>query len=277
MGHLIDHINYESGKMNIHLSNGGHIQALDASHIDSVVELYRMVYEKLKAEKNEKFIHPVAREEVEELITSPDSAVVGYFKDKDQLVGVAYTKPSEPNSKYFRTPSYDEGKTSYILGGLAVDPDCRGNGINPRIVTAVVKGLKHYSAAYPNLHIGGAGFEISCENFSNLRSTGSVKQDDGTPTFNVVGIHYLENPETEDTDLTILGYSSFDTPVEETEVPFNVTLDGNQQHTYDTMMTTLQDIGNQGDGITLVSTEGHSIVTLNNNYNTPLADLEFGN
>ena len=129
MGHLIDHINYESGKMNIHLSNGGHIQALDESHIDSVVELYRMVYEKLKAEQNEKFIHPVAREEVEELITSPDSAIVGYFKDKKHLVGVAYTKPSDPDSKYFRTPAYDEGKTSYILGGLAVDPDCRGNGI----------------------------------------------------------------------------------------------------------------------------------------------------
>lgn len=276
MGHLIDHINYESGKMNIHLSNGGHIQALDESHIDSVVELYRMVYEKLKAEQNEKFIHPVAREEVEELIASPDSAIVGYFKDKKHLVGVAYTKPSDPNSKYFRTPAYDEGKTSYILGGLAVDPDCRGNGINPRLVTAVVKGLKHYSAAYPNLHIGGAGFEISCENFSNLRSTGSVKQDDGTPTFNVVGIHYLEQPETEDTDLTILGYSSFGTPVEKTEVPFNVTLDGNQQHTYDTMMAALQDMGNQGDGITLVSAEGHSIVTLNNNFSAPLADLEFG-
>ena len=64
----------------------------------------------------------------------------------------------------------DEGKTAYIFGGLAVNPEFRGKGINPRIVSTMIKGLKHYSAAYPNLHIGGAGFEISCENFANLRS-----------------------------------------------------------------------------------------------------------
>lgn len=273
MKSLIDCINYESGKLNIHLSNGGYIQALDASHVDSIVDLYRIVYEKLKLENNEKFIHPVEREEVEELVSSPSSAIVGYFKEKGHLVGVAYAKPADPESKYFRTPKYDEGKTTYLLGGLAVDPDYRGNGINPRIVTAAVKGLKHYSAAYPNLHIGGAGFEISCENFSNLRSTGSVKQDDGTPTFNVVGMHYIENPETEDSDLTILGYSSFDTPVSETEVPFDVTLDGIQKHTFETMTETLGAIGQMGDGLSKVTTEGHSIITLNDNFCTPIADL----
>ena len=276
MGHLIDFINSESGKINVHLADGGHIQALDQSHVDSIVELYRTVYDKLKEEHNEKFIHPVAKEEVEELLASEDSAIVGYFKDKKHLVGVAYTKPSTPDSKYFRTPKYDEGKTAYIFGGLAVNPEFRGKGINPRIVSTMIKGLKHYSAAYPNLHIGGAGFEISCENFLNLRSVASIKQDDGTPTFNVVGIHYLETPEEGDNDLTILGYKSFDTPVEDTEVPFDVALDGIQANSFETMVDSLHKIGECGDGLSTVSTEGHNIVTLNNNFYTPMAEMQLG-
>lgn len=276
MKHLIDYVTYESDKMNIQLAdNKGHIQVLDSSHIDSIVELYRFVYEKLKEQKSEKFLHPVGKKEAEELIESEDSVLVGYFKDGNHLLGVSYAKPLEDGSKYFKTPAFDEGSKSYIIGGLAVNPEFRGNGINPKLITATLKGLKHYSAAYPGKKIGGAGLEVSCENFSSLRCIGSVKEEDGTPAFNVVGMHYIENPADNDNDLTILGYNSFSSPVVDSPAPFNLELDGNQEHAYDNVSENMENICAFGGSFSKTTIDGHSILTFDDNFSTPMCDIAF--
>jgi len=272
MNKLIDSVMLENEKMNIILSKtGDSVKLLDTSDIKNVAELYKLVYQELLDAKCEKFLHPLDEQQIEEMITSPGAAIVGYFKDK-KLAGALYTKPNEENSKYFVTPSYDGDKGSYIIGGLAVHPQFRGNGIISKLTNVAVNGVKEYAVSDKNSGIAGTGFEISCENFGSLLSLGYAKDANMQPIFNFAGVHYIDNPEMQDKDLTVLGYKSFETPSQQIEtIPF-VVLDGNQAKSFQKLSDAVETISDQA-GLDKTVVDGHTIETFATCADTPFKSV----
>lgn len=272
MSKLIESVLQQNEKMNIKLSGAGDsVKLLTTSDIKNVAELYKVVYEELQQSKCEKFLHALNEEQIEELVTSKGAAIVGYFKGK-QLAGALYTKPNEQDSKYFKTPSFDGDKTTYILGGLAVSPEFRGNGIIPKLTNIAVNSVKDYAKADASSQIGGAGFEISCENFGSLMSLGYAKDENMQPIFNFAGLHYLENPQTKDNDLTVLGYTSFEQQPKQIEtLPF-VVLDGNQAKSFEKLSDAVEQISSQS-GMDTTSVDGHKIETFSDYVETPFKEI----
>lgn len=272
MSKLIESVLEQNEKMNIKLSGtGDSVKLLTTSDIKNVAELYKVVYEELQQSKCEKFLHALDEEQIEELVTSPGAAIVGYFKGK-QLAGALYTKPNEKDSKYFKTPSFDGDKTTYILGGLAVSPEFRGNGIIPKLTNIAVNGVKGYAKSDVASKISGAGFEISCENFGSLMSLGYAKDENMQPIFNFAGLHYVENPQEKDNDLTVLGYTSFEQQPKQIEtLPF-VVLNGNQAKSFEKLSDAVEQISTQS-GIDKTSVDGHAIETFSEYVETPFKEI----
>lgn len=274
MSNLIEYVYKENDKINVKLAGtGDQVKVLTLDDVDSVVDLYRAVYAELQQAKCEKFIHQLEQEEVEELITSGSSAIIGYFKDGKHLAGALYTKPFEKDSKYFQTPAFEGDKTVYAIGGLAVDPKYRGNGVVSKIANVAFNGVRAYAQDNPDANIAGTGFEISCENFGSLMSLGGARNEHAEYLFNLLGIHYINDPEVEDNDLTVLGYASFDQqPQTPTYMP-KVVLNGNQGESFEALDTAVQQMGTVQEGTTTVSIDGHNITTFNSYINAPIKEV----
>lgn len=274
MSNLIDCVYNVNDKLNVKLaSTGDQVKVLTFDDIKSVAELYRTVYQELKQAKCEKFIHNLNESEIEEMIANPESAFVGYFKDGKHLAGAMYTKPFEQSSPYFQTPSYEDKTTSYAIGGVAVNPSFRGNGVVGKMANVAFNGVKEYALSTPQSNIAGTGFEISCENFGSLLSLGGAKDENMNNIFNFAGIHYLTNPQTEDNDLTVLGYGSFEKTAESSLYLPKVTLNGNQQASFEKLSQTVEELGNSSNGVTHTEVDGHTILTLNNNLEAPIKEV----
>ena len=268
---IIDSIQNSNEKFNITFSKNGYSsKVLTLNDIPNTVELYKTVYELLKAQGKEKFIHPMGKQDIEEIISSKDQAILGYFKDK-QLMGALYTKPFEANSPYFKTPAYDGDKTSYTLGGLAVDPKFRGQGVITKLSKIIYSGVKDFSTKNPEENISGIGAEISCENFNSLSSAKILKDENGNNMLNFVGYHYI--PGLTDTDLTVLGYNSFATPIKTLETLPNAVLNGDQQYSFKTLSALTEELADKTDGLTTSNVDGHMITTLNSYVSAPYSDV----
>lgn len=273
MSNLIDCVYSENDKINVQLtSTGDQVKVLTFDDIKSVVELYRSVYQELKQAKCEKFIHKLNAEEIEEMMSSKESAYVGYFKDGN-LAGAMYTKPFESSSPYFQTPSFEEGSSSYAIGGVVVGKQYRGNGVVGKMANVAFNGVKQYAFENPETKIAGTGFEISCENFGSLLSLGGAKDENMNNLFNLAGIHYLTNPQEEDKDLTILGYGSFEKTAENPLYLPKVTLNGNQQNSFKLLTSVIEEIGENTTGITSSVIDGHNITTFNDYIQAPIKDV----
>ena len=273
MGNLIDNITLQNEKMCIKLAgNGAQTKILTTADIPSVAELYKTVFAELQHANCDKFLHPLGEQEFEELIASKGSAIVGYFKDQ-KLVGAMYTKPFEAQSPYFKTPSYDKGKTSYAIGGIAVHPQHRGNGIISKLTNVTVNGVKGFANENPQANVSGTGFEISCENFGSIMSLGCSKNENMQPIFNFSGLHYLQNAENGDKDLTVLGYTSFDTPEQTVLTLPKVILNGSQSQSFNSLTSLTQQIADQSNGLTQSLQDGHVIETFNNNIHVPFSSV----
>lgn len=274
MKNLIEYVQKVNDKLNVKLAGtGDEVKVLTLEDVGSVVELYRAVHAELQAAKCEKFMHQLQPYEVEELVTSQDSAIVGYFKQGKHLAGALYTKPFKSDSKFFQTPVYEDGKTVYCIGGLAVHPDYRGNGVVSKIANVAVGGVKEYALANPESGIAGSGFEISCENFGSLMSLGGAKDDAQNPLFNLLGIHYISDPQAQDNDLTVLGYTSFEQVPEQVDSLPHVTLNGVQAESFEALDSAVQEIGAGQNGTTTVNIDGHNITTFNNYINAPIKSV----
>lgn len=274
MSNLIDCVYSVNDKLNVKLATtGDQIKILTLDDIKSVVELYRTIFEELHNANCDKFIHQLKADEIEELIASPESAIVGYFKPGGQLAGTLYTKPFESDSPYFATPTFEDKSISYAIGGVAVDPKFRGNGVVGKLANVAFNGVKEYALANPQSNIAGTGFEISCENFGSLLSLGGAKDQNMQNIFNFAGIHYLTNPQTEDKDLTVLGYGSFEKQAESPLYLPQVTLNGDQQASFTLLDGAVKDLGDNQDGTTTVNIDGHNITTLNNYYQAPIKEV----
>lgn len=274
MSNLIEYVYKENDKINVKLAGtGDQVKVLTLDDVDSVVDLYRAVYAELQQAKCEKFIHKLEEKEVEDLITSGSSAIIGYFKDGKHLAGALYTKPFDKDSKYFQTPAFEEGKTVYAIGGLAVDPKYRGNGVVSKIANVAFNGVRAYAQDNPEANIAGTGFEISCENFGSLMSLGGARNEHAEYLFNLLGIHYINDPEVEDNDLTVLGYASFDQQPQDPVYMPKVVLNGNQGESFEALDTAVQQMGTVQEGTTTVSIDGHNITTFNSYINAPIKEV----
>lgn len=273
MGNLIDNISLQNEKMCIKLAGtGAHTKILTTADIPSVADLYKIVFAELQHSKCDKFLHPLGEAEFEELIANNGSAIVGYFKEQ-KLVGAMYTKPFDAKSPYFKTPIYDKGKTSYAIGGIAVHPQHRGNGIISKLTNVTVNGVQGFAQENPQANVSGTGFEISCENFGSIMSLGCSKNENMQPIFNFSGLHYLENPENDDKDLTVLGYTSFDTPQQTILTLPKVVLNGSQSQSFNSLTALTQQIAEQSNGLTQTSQDGHIIETFNQNVCAPFSSV----
>ena len=268
---LIDDIQNANEKFNMKNGVGGYqSKVLTTKDIPQTVALYKNIYAILKQHGCEKFIHPMSKDAIEEIIASQDQAILGYFKGK-QLMGTLYTKPFEQNSPYFRTPTYDQGKTSYTLGGLAVSPEFRGQGVITKLSKIIHGGVKSYAENNPEAGISGIGAEISCENFSSLSSAKILTDENGKNMLNYVGTHHV--PDGKDNDLTVLGYHSFNhTPTQLDSLP-TATLNGNQQDSLSALQTLTSNLASQTSGSTTTNIDGHEITTLNEYVMAPYADV----
>lgn len=274
MKNLIEYVYKANDKLNIKLAEtGDQVKIITMDDTSSVVELYRAVHAELQAAKCEKFMHQLKEEEIEELVTSNESAIVGYFKEGKHLAGVLYTKPFEHDSKFFQTPAFEGDKTVYAIGGLAVHPDYRGNGVVSKIANVAVNGVKDYALSNPESKIAGTGFEISCENFGSLMSLGGAKDESNNPIFNLLGIHYLDDSQATDTDLTVLGYTSFDKQPKEVESLPQVTLNGVQAQSYESLGQAMSELSMVAEGTNTVNVDGHNITTFNNYLNAPIKSV----
>ena len=273
MGNFIDNISIQNEKMCVTLAgSGAQTKILTTADIPNVAELYKTVFAELQQAKCDKFLHPLGNDEFEELISDKGSAIVGYFKDK-QLVGAMYTKPFDQNSPYFQTPSYDKDKISYAIGGIAVHPQHRGNGIISKLTNVTVNGVEGFATQNPQQNISGLGFEISCENFGSLMSLGCSKDANMQPIFNYSGLHYLQNPINTDNDLTVLGYKSFETPTQVVETLPQVILNGSQSQAFASLTSATHEIASENGGLTKTSIDGHTIETFSNNLHIPFASM----
>lgn len=274
MKNLIECVYEANNKLNVQLAGtGDQVKVLTLDDVDSVVGLYRAVFAELQAAKCDKFMHKLNEEEVVELIESDSSAIIGYFKEGKHLAGALYTKPFESNSPYFQTPLFEDAKTVYAIGGLAVHPAYRGNGVVSKIANVAVNGVKEYAAENPDSGIAGSGFEISCENFGSLMSLGGAKDENMNPIFNLVGIHYLTDPQVEDNDLTVLGYTSFGKEAQPSPHMPTVQLNGVQAESFEALDTAVQEMGVATDGTTTVSIDGHNITTFNAYLDAPIKSV----
>jgi len=275
MSNLIEYVYKANDKINVKLANtGDEVKVITLNEVDSVVDLYRQVYEELKQTNCEKFIHPLEKQDVEELVTSEDSVVLGYYKEGKHLAGAVYTKPFSKDSKFFQTPVYEEGKTSYCIGGLVVDPKFRGNGVVGKMANVAYNGVKDYALSHPESEICGTGFEISCENFSSLSSLGGAKDENMQNIFNLVGIHYLADEKAPDSDLTVLGYASFTKQAQKQDTLPQATLNGNQQQSFETLDNAVQEIGLASqEGVTVTQIDGHCVEVLNSYVDAPIKSI----
>lgn len=268
---LIESIQNANEKFNISYSKNGYkSKVLTLDDIPTAVDLYKLVYETLQKQGCEKFIHPLNKEAIEEIICSKEQAIVGYFKNK-QLLGALYTKPFAKTSPYFKTPSFDGDKTSYTLGGLAVSPEFRGQGVITKLSGIIHSGVKNFATTTPSADISGIGAEISCENFSSLAAAQKLTDENGNNMLNFVGLHY--NPNEKDIDLTVLGYSSFSTPTTSLESLPNATLNGNQQQSFDELKGLTSKLGEQTSGTTTTNVDDHIITTLNTYVSAPYSQV----
>ncbi len=272
MSNLIDCVYNANDKINIKLSGtGDQVKLITLDDIPSVVELYRSVYSELTQANCDKFIHNMEAEDIEELLATKDSALVGYFKEGKHLAGTLYAKPFSKNSPFFQTPSFEGDKTTYAIGGLVVNPLYRGNGVVSKIATAAVEGVKEY--AQTDKSICGAGIEVSCENFGSLRALGAVKDEQQNNVFNFTGIHYLANPETKDNDLTVLGYTSFEKDETTGLLLPQITLDGSQSEAFDKLNDAMDDIAEQSEGVDIKNVDGHNIATFTSYVHAPINEV----
>lgn len=263
MSSLIDCVYNANDKINIKLSGtGDKVKIITLDDIPSVVKLYQAVYGELEKANCGKFIHKMDEEALEELISQDGTALVGYFKEGKHLAGTVYAKPFGKNSPFFQTPVFEGDKTTYAIGGLVVDSQHRGNGVVSKITSSAVSGVKEY--AKKDSSICGAGIEVSCENFGSLRALGAVKDESQNPIFNFAGIHYLEQPEEKDNDLTVLGYTSFEQDAITGLMLPNVTLGANQLESFDKLTDAMQVIGEQSGGIDVKDVGGHKIALFSN-------------
>ena len=268
---IIESVQNANEKFNITYSKNGYSsKVLTLSDIPSTVELYKTVYEILKQQGNEKFIHPLEKQDIEEIISSKDQAILGYFKDK-QLMGALYTKPFEKNNPFFKTPTYDGDKTSFTLGGLAVNPEFRGQGVITKLSKIIYSGVKDFAVNNPEESISGIGAEISCENFNSLSSAKILKDENGNNMLNFVGYHYVPNQG--DSDLTVLGYNSFATPIQHVETLPNATLNGNQKESFVELSALTTELSEKTSGLTSSNVDGHIITTLNGYVSAPYSDV----
>lgn len=274
MGNLIDNISIQNEKMCIKLAgSGAKTKILTTADIPSVASLYKTVFAELQQAKCDKFLHPLGEPEFEELIEGDGSAIVGYFKEQ-KLVGAMYTKPFGTFNPYFQTPSFDKDKTSYAIGGIAVHPQHRGNGIISKLTNVTVNGVEGFSKQNPGENVSGIGFEISCENFGSIMSLGCSKNENMQPIFNFTGLHYLQDPNLEDKDLTVLGYTSFDTPVQTTMLPLpHVVLNGSQSQSFESLKGLTNEIADQNGGLTKTLLGGHTIETFSENIYAPFSSV----
>lgn len=272
MSNLIDCVYNANDKINVKLNGtGDQVKLITLNDIPSVVELYRSVFAELTKANCGKFIHNMTPEDIEEILSKDDSALVGYFKDGKHLAGTVYAKPFDKESPFFQTPSYEGDKTTYCLGGLIVNPMFRGNGVVSKITSVALDGVKEYAKKEES--VCGAGIEVSCENFGSLRALGSVKDEEQNPIFNFAGIHYLQKPETKDNDLTILGYTSFEQDKETGLLLPEVTLDGSQSKAFSKLTDAMEEIGEQSQGIEVKEVDGHNIVTFASYIDAPINDV----
>jgi len=273
MSSIIDSISKINEQYQVSLGSktGDSTKVLSFNDIKDTVALYRLIFQGLQKTGCEKFIHEMKEDDLESIMSQDSQAIVGYFRDK-QLVGALYTKPFEKNSQFFQTPKFDGNQTTYAIGGLAVNPEFRGNGIINKLASVVYNGVKDFSVASPESKIAGMGAEISCENFNSLSSVWLLKTDDGENMLNFTGYHYIQNPKTTDNDLTILGYGSFQTKPIEVATP-QIILNGNQQQSFEEVTSAVSKIAEQTDGTTLTEVEGHNIVTLNSYIYAPYRDI----
>ncbi len=272
MSSLIDCIYNANDKINVKLSStGDQVKVITLNDIPSVVELYKMVYSELSQANCEKFIHNMDAEALEELISQEGSALLGYFKEGKHLAGTVYAKPFSKNSPFFQTPGFEGDKTTYAIGGLVVNPAYRGNGVVSKITSSAVSGVKEY--AKQDSSVCGAGIEVSCENFGSLRALGAVKSDNQEHIFNFAGIHYLEQPEVKDNDLTVLGYTSFEQDSVTGLMLPQVTLNASQSEAFDKLTDVMHKIGEEAGGVETKNVDGHIIDMFANYVNAPINDV----
>lgn len=273
MSSIIDSISKINEQYQVSLGSktGDSTKILTFDDIKDTVALYRLIFQGLQKTGCEKFIHEMKAEDLESIMSEKSQAIVGYFRDK-QLVGALYTKPFEQNNQFFKTPKFDGNQTTYAIGGLAVNPEFRGNGIINKLASVVYNGVKDFSNSSPESQIAGMGAEISCENFNSLSSVGLLKTDSGENMLNFTGYHYIQNPQTDDNDLTILGYGSFQTTPIEIATP-SIILNGNQQQSFAEVTSAVSKIAEQTNGATLTEVDGHNIVTLNSYIHAPYRDI----
>lgn len=268
---IIDNIQNTNEKFNITYSkNGCQSKVLTLDDIPNTVALYKMVFELLAKQGNAKFIHPLNEEKIEEIVCSKEQAILGYFKDK-QLMGALYTKPFEKNSPYFKTPLYDKDKISYTLGGFAVDPKFRGQGVITKLAGIIHGGVKSFAVKNPEENISGIGAEISCENFSSLSSAKILKDEEGKNMLNFIGYHFI--PNAKDNDLTVLGYNSFSSPIEQISPLPSAVLNGNQSDSLISLAQLTQSLANETTGLTSSNVGGHIITTLNSYVSAPYSEV----
>lgn len=274
MKNLIEYVYKANDKLNVKIANtGDQVKILTLDDVGSVIELYRAVFAELHAAKCDKFMHQLNEQEVEELISSPSSAIIGYYKNGKHLAGALYTKPFEKGNPYFQTPVFEGEKTTYCLGGLAVDSKYRGNGVVSKMANVAVNGVKDFALSNPDSNIAGAGFEISCENFGSLMSLGGARDENMQYIFNLLGIHYLTDPQVEDSDLTVLGYTSFEKQPESPIYLPKVTLNGVQSESFEALDTAVQQMGTVQDGTTTISLDGHNLTTFNSYIHAPIKEV----
>lgn len=269
MSNLIDCVYNANDKINIKLSStGDKVKVITLQDIPSVVDLYKTVYSELSRANCEKFIHNMDEEALEELISQEDATIVGYFKEGKHLAGTVYAKPFSKHSPFFQTPTFEGNKTTYAIGGLVVNPQFRGNGVVSKITSSAVSGVKEF--AKQDKSICGAGIEVSCENFGSLRALGAVKDEQQNPIFSFSGIHYLENPETKDNDLTILGYTSFEQDATTGLYLPSISLNASQSDAFNKLTGVVEEIGEQAGGVDIHSIDGHNITTFSSYVNAPI-------
>lgn len=274
MSNLIDCVYSVNEKLNVKLaSSGDQVKVLTFDDIKSVVDLYKAVYHELKQTNCEKFIHKLNEDEIEEMMSSKSSALIGYFKQGKHLAGAMYTKPFESSSPYFKTPSFEGNSSTYAIGGVAVGKQYRGNGVVGKMANVAFSGVKQYATENPETKITGTGFEISCENFGSLLSLGGAKDENMNNLFNFAGIHYLTDPQVEDKDLTILGYGSFEKTAQSPLYVPKVSLNDNQQNSFEILTNAVDELGKITNSTTSVNVEGHNITTFNSYIEAPIKEV----
>jgi len=272
MSSIIDSVYKANEGFQINLNGKNEFTKVLTTHdIDDTVKLYKHIYSELLKTKNEKFLHEMKHDDLYEIMSTDSQAIIGYYKEK-QLVGALYTKPFEENSPYFSTPKFDEGKITYALGGLAVNPNFRGNGVINKLARIFYKGVKDFATENPESNIAGVGAEISCENFSSLSSAGYLRTDDGTHMFNLAGYHFVAN-NSSDNDLTILGYNSFENTPEKIDEIEKIQLNGNQSDSFGNISATITKMAEKSAGLNITTIDEHNIITLNSYIDAPYKEV----